>query len=461
LSKLLTDAAIRKYAPYPKRREISDSRAAGLHLIIQPSGAKSWALRFRRPDGRSAKLTLGPVDFSGKELKDNPVIGHPLTLAAARLLAADIHRKREMGRDVVGERAAEKRRERIETKEAGASTFGLLARQFIEEHAKPDTRRWRETARVLGLIYPVDGDGEPAETKDGLVQRWADRDVRKIDGHDLYGVVDEARRRGIPGIKPRTKGLSDPRGRSMARTLSVLFSWLAKHRKVPTDPTIGMYCPEPPVGRERVLSTDEVRWFWRACDQIGAPFGALCKLLLLIGVRREEARCMSRAELSDDGSTWIIPSARTKNHRQHVVPLSPLVRDVLAGMPQIESAAGYIFTINGRTPLAGIAKAKARLDAAMLAAARAERGKDVTIAPWRLHDLRRTAATGMADLGVQPHIIEAVLNHISGHKAGVAGIYNRSAYAEEKRTALERWAAHVEGIASDKAANVITLRKGA
>jgi integrase len=458
-AKVLTDAAVRRYKPAAKRREIPDAKSTGLYLVIQSTGTKTWALRFRRPNGKKAKLTLGRL--AGQDLKDNPVLGQPLTLAAARAMAAEITRQRALDVDVIAERAAAKHRRRTETEQAGASSFGLLARQFIEEYARPNVRRWREIAILLGLRYPLDG-GESVEARDGLAQRWADRPVSAIDGHLIYQTIDEAVRHGVPGRGRRAKGLSNPRGRAMARALSKFFSWLVEHRKVAVDPTLGMYCPPPPAARERTLSADEVRWLWAACDAVGFPFGPLCKVLLATGVRREEARAMTRAELNEDGTLWSLGGARTKNRRAFTVPLSPLVRSIVAAMPRIESAKGYLFTTNGETPVGGFSKYKRRLDAAMLAAARKERGNDVAIAPWRLHDLRRTCATGLGDLGVQPHIIEAALNHISGFRAGVAGTYNVAKYAKEKRAALERWSAHLQGLVVGKAANVVPMpRKGA
>jgi integrase len=460
-AKVLTDAAVARLKAGSKRREIPDARAAGLHLVIHPSGARSWAMRFRRPDGRNAKLTLGSHCFSGQELKGDPVIGQPLTLAAARLLAADVTRRRRMGIDVVGEHAAAKRRRRVEREQADASTFGVLARQFVEEHARPKVRRWREVAYILGLRYPLDDAyGEPTEARDGLAERWADKPVTAIDAHLVYMTIDEASRRGVPGIKARTKGLSDARGRKMARVLSKFFAWLLQHRRITSSPCIGVYCPPPPASRERVLSADEIRWFWKGCDAVGAPFGPMCKLLLLCGVRREEARALSRAEISAEG-LWTIPGSRTKNRKPHSVPLSPTVREIIGAMPRIEGE-GYIFTIDGRRPIAGIAKCKERLDAAMLKAACAERGEGAAIPPWRLHDLRRTFVTNLIELGVAPHVVEAAVNHISGVKGSVAGVYNRSELLPERRTALERWAHHIEGIVSGSASKVITLpRKGA
>lgn len=459
-AKVLTDAAVERFKPGKKRREIPDAKAVGLYLVIQPSGTKSWALRFRRSKERKAKLTLGRVDFSGQELKGDPVVGQPLTLAAARALAADIHRQRALGTDVIENHKVAKRRRRIETEQAAANTFGVLVRQFIEEHAKPNVRRWRDVAMMLGLRYPRDG-GEPTDNGDGLSQRWADKPVSEIDGHLIYQTVDEAKRHGVPGRKRRNKGLSDPRGRSMARTLGKFFSWLVEHRKLAIDPTLGMFVPPPPAARERALSTDEIRWFWQACDAVGFPFGPLCKLLLLSGCRREEVRGMRRSEINKDGATWVIPGSRTKNHRAHSVPLSPLVREIIDGAPRMENPEGLVFT-TGSTPVGGFSKYKERLDAAMLAAARKERSKDIAIEPWRLHDLRRSCATGMAGLGIEPHIIEACLNHISGFRAGVAGVYNVARYAKEKRAALERWSAHIAGLVSGKPTKIIPLpRKGA
>jgi integrase len=147
-----------------------------------------------------------------------------------------------------------------------------------------------------------------------------------------------------------------------------------------------------------------------------------------------------------NGSQWEIPGARTKNHRQHLVPLSELARNELRRVTRV-SHSPCIFTTNGRTPVSGWSNMKLRLDAAMLKVARQD-DPQVTIEPWRLHDLRRTVATGMVSIGIHPHIVEAALNHLSGHKAGVAGIYNVHEYLPEKTAALDRWAAHVEAIVS-------------
>jgi integrase len=171
----------------------------------------------------------------------------------------------------------------------------------------------------------------------------------------------------------------------------------------------------------------------------------MLKLLLLTGARLNEVARMERSELSDDLATWTIPSTRTKNHRTHVVPLSPLAQELLSGLEQLPECR-YVFTTNQKAPIGGFSKWKRRLDARMALSA-----------PWRLHDLRRTCATGMAELGVPPHMVELCLNHVSGARAGVAGVYNRSVQMPERRAALERWANHVDGLVSSKAAPVVSF----
>ncbi len=449
----LTAMSVSKAKPGKQRREISDGACRGLYLVVQPSGGKSWALRFRRPNGRPAKLTLGPVDLSGRESVRDPTIGAPLTLAAARALAAELHHERARKHDVV----AIRRRQVLEAKENAAKTFKQAAIAFIEQHAKPNTRRWTEQARLLGLL--PDGD-ELKVTPRGLVDRWGDRPLSDITGDDIYDVVDETRERGAPGLERRRKGQSEARARAMFATLSKLFGWLIEKRRVAANPCANVVPPRAPAARDRILSNTEIRSFWAACEKANPPFGSLLKVLLLTGCRLNEVAGARHSEMSDDGATWTIPGHRTKNHRAHVVSLSRVAREIVAG-----AAAGgdHVFTTTGTTPVSGWSKIKARLDTAMIekmredAKAEGLNSAKCSLPAWRLHDLRRTCATGMAEIGIAPHIIEACLNHISGAKAGVAGIYNRAAYADEKKAALERWAAHISDLIERRPPKVIPM----
>jgi integrase len=441
-AKPLTAAAVAKMRPGKDRREVPDAGCPGLYLLIQPSGAKGWALRYRRPDGRPAKLVLGSAFAKAADTKEPdtiPAIGGHHTLAAAHRLVTALRHEIAQGRDPAAVHLKAKTEQRSAASAATSNTFAAAAQDFIEGHARRKVRRWPELARLLGL--------EPdslAPIPKGLADRWAERPVAEIDGHDIHSVVDEARRVGVPGLERRTDGDSEPRARKMFGVLSKMFAWLIRDRRVTTNPCISVARPEIPKARDRVLGNSEIVRFWSATDAAGEPYTALLRLLLLTGCRLNEVAGMRHREI--EGDQWLIPGERTKNHRAHVVPLPVLARDLIDSVKRIEGCP-YMFSTTGRSPVSGWSKLKDRLDAAM---------KPAT--PWVLHDLRRTAATGMAEIGIAPHIVEAVLNHISGARAGVAGTYNRAAYAPEKKAALERWAAHIEGLVSGRAATVTPLR---
>jgi integrase len=202
-----------------------------------------------------------------------------------------------------------------------------------------------------------------------------------------------------------------------------------------------------------VLADSELRLIWNAANRDSGHFGAIVRILILTGQREKEVAGMHRSELDLGTGMWTLPSGRTKNKKPHVVPLSRAAINVIEQQPVITSHKGFIFGNDKGTSFSGFSRAKERLDDAIATANGGE-----PISSWTIHDLRRTVATRMGDLGVQPHIIEAVLNHVSGHRKGVAGIYNHSVYAEPKRLALAAWASHVESVASGKqATNVIPL----
>jgi integrase len=227
-----------------------------------------------------------------------------------------------------------------------------------------------------------------------------------------------------------------------------MFRWLVQHRRISLNPCSGVHRPDTPKARDRVLTDPEIVKFWAAANAERVEFGAPLKLLLLTGCRLNEVAGMTSGELSDDCMIWNIPGARTKNGRPHLVPLAPLAQGILANLRETAAGQKFIFsTTDGISPVSGWSKIKNRMDQKM------------KIPHWRLHDLRRTAATGMAEIGIAPHIVEAALNHVSGAKAGVAGTYNRAQYAAEKKAALARWALHVSNIGGGGAANVVPIEK--
>jgi integrase len=462
---VLTPISVQNYKPATRRREIPDSKAQGLYLVIQPkpSGRKSWAVRLRRPDGRTAKLTLGRVDLPDIETSDDPVQGAALTLGQARELAAQIDRKRARGEDVVGETKADKLRNRTAAADRAANTFGSIVREFfIDYRTKRDTRprRWREDAGALGLRYPPGSDPAkltPEVIKGGLAEKWADKPIADIDKYAVDIEVDEARKHGSIG-----------KARKMYSALSVLFNWLPLKYGVDINPMIGTKSkPRTPDRRKRTLDKVEIKIFWQACHKIGGVFGPLYKTLLLTGCRLREPAGMTRAELGD--GDWEVPPSRTKNNLPFLVPLPQQAFEIINSVPvppvaKNDEASGHnsglVFTTNGRSPVSGFSKMKKALDAEMTKIA------GQPIKRWRVHDLRRTFSTFLNEspddggLGIAPHIVEACLNHISGEaKKGVAGVYNSARYLSEKRAALQRWAAHVEGLVAGRKAKVVPLRK--
>lgn len=243
----------------------------------------------------------------------------------------------------------------------------------------------------------------------------------------------------------------------MGRTLGKFFAWLLQHRRVASNPSVGVWCPPPPQRRERVLTDAEIRWFWQAAGDLGTPFGPLLRLLLLTGQRLNEVGGMRCDELQMDG--WHLPSSRTKNKLEHIVPLPLLASEMIGSVPVIEGCP-FVFSTTGKKSVSGWSKTKSRLDAAMLAIAQKEDRSVRNIGRWVLHDLRRTAVTNMNKLKVLPHVVEATVNHIStGARAGVAGNYNKYDYYDEKKEALQRWALHLRGMVSGGAANVVPMGK--
>jgi integrase len=275
----------------------------------------------------------------------------------------------------------------------------------------------------------------------GLADRWRDKSITAIDGHDIHAVVDETRHKGVPGLVRRREGPTESQARKLFSTLSKMFNWLAQHRRLESNPCTSVHRPEAPVSRDRFLDAGEIVKFWQATDQEPLA-GALLKLTLLTGCRLNEVADMRRSELSADLSIWNIPGSRTKNHKAHVVPLPPLARALIANTA---GESDLVFTTTGTTPISGWSKIKRRLDQRM------------QVPAWEIHDLRRTFVTGCAELGIRPDVIELAVNHISGSRGGIAGIYNRSELLPEPRAALERWANHIEGLVAGHAAKVVPL----
>lgn len=440
----LSDASCRKYKPVPGRtREIPDLLSEGLSLSVHPSGVKVFTMRFRRPSGKSGQLTLGRFVPSEQEVVDGEInmsrIGAPITLASARALASWVHIQRRRGVDVVAEYQTDKRRTKLQVVNNVANGFAAASREFIDEVAKAKRRRWHDMAITLGWDYT--DPNEPVMRQGGLAQRWGDKQVRDIDDSDVFEVVREAGRSGIPGCAVKAKGRSASRERAMFGALSSMFRWLKDERRIKVNPCPGAVKLEPFVVRDRVLTDAEVVWFCKACEAEGEPFGNILKLLLLTGQRLNEIAAMRYSELHDGMLT--IPASRVKNKRKHSVPLPAQALALIPDQSDEDDAPDLVFTTTGTTPVSGWSTLKTRIDKAMTKLAKAE-GKEVPA--WVFHDLRRTAVTGMRRLGVSSDVVERTVNHVSGYLAGVAGVYDHADLMPERKAALQRWADHVQAL---------------
>jgi integrase len=400
-----------------QRKEIADPGKPGLYLVIQPSGKKSWAVRYRRQ--------------ADKEPRKYTIDGFP-SLAVARKLAQDVLDKVAEGEDPAAAKQMEKLKKRLEPGESDG--FSDVAIRFIKRDQRPNNRTWRETARLLGIRETEEGELEAIDG--GLVDKWDNRKVSEITKRDVLDVVDAIDERGAGVMANRTLA-----------AVRRLFNWCVEKDILSSSPCAGLKPPAEESSRRRVLSDEEIRWFWNACEQLKYPFGHAGKLLLLTGARRSEVTDMTRGEVK--GDTWTIPRERSKNDEPHIVPLSEAALDVIKDARNIKSEKGFVFTTTGDSPVSGWSKAKNQIDALMLAAAKEESPK-AKIEEWRLHDLRRTVASGMARLGIALEVIEKCLNHVSGSFAGIVGVYQLHSFEEEKRDALQKWAAHVEKIVAGK-----------
>jgi integrase len=241
--------------------------------------------------------------------------------------------------------------------------------------------------------------------------------------------LDQINRRTCAVLLGQIEQASGPVARNRARSaLSDFFAWCLTEGLLESNPVQGTAKADENGSRERVLSHEELRKVWQSLDD--GPFGAAVRLLLLTGARRNEVGKLQWSEIDFARKMIVLPPARVKNGRQFVLPLSSQTLAILQRVPH-RNSSDYLFGVRGFNDWAN---AKARLD------------ERAGIAPFYIHDLRRSCATGMAELGVLPHVIEQALNHVSGAKAGVAGVYNRSKMTDAVREGLQRWADAVERI---------------
>jgi integrase len=416
----LTAKAVEKLKPSDVRREIPDSEIRGMYLVIQPSGVKSYALRYRYA-GKPRKLTIGPAEMG---------------LGEARKLAATARAAIAAGRDPQREKAAGKEAAR-DAGGAKRDSVEAVVAEFIEKHVrrsnKPSTAK--EYERLL--------DKE-------IVGPWRGRQLADISRGDVNRLLDDVVSRGAPIAANRILAI-----------LRKFCKWAVSREIISHSPCDGVIARSAETPRDRVLDDRELRLVWEAANALGWPYGAIVRLLVLTGQRRGEIVGMRWGEVDFEKKLWSLPASRTKNKRSHALPLSSAAINILKGLPRIEKDAGLVFparvaAVRNAVPVSGHSKAKLRLDHAIAELARSE--DSAPLAQWGLHDLRRSTASGLARLGVDLHIIERCLNHVSGSFGGIVGVYQKHRFEDGMRRAMDKWARHVEALVTGrKAGNVVEL----
>jgi integrase len=424
----LTQAAVDKVSsPKAGRLEYFDATLPGFALRIAATGHKAWVL-FYRIGGKQRRYTIGTLAT------------HP-KVDQARERAREILRDVERGIDPAAAKPVPARQ---------PDTVRAVVSQFIERHAKPRTRSWQQTDQTLQRL---------------VVSRWGDRDAVSITRRDVIELMDELVDKGTPITANRVLSL-----------VRKMFAWAVERDILTASPVVNINAPGKEVERERVLTDHELIRVWAAADKTGGISGVFFKTLILTAQRREEVAGMRWADLNMETRVWTLQREATKGDRSHEVPLSPLVVEVLTALPRTGT---YVFPARGfrrvlgkpaaegrltdrDRHISGYSKMKVALNAkidAMLAADAAERCIEAEKqAEWRIHDLRRTAGTGMARAGIAVSTISRVLNHREG---GVTKIYNRYSYLDEKRHALETWARKVESLVKPVPSNVVEIRSAA
>ena len=334
---------------------------------------------------RSRRLTLGRY----------PTV----TLGDARHMAIDALRQVAGGRDPVLE--ADKADDQTYQFDAVVTAYVV---KHCKRHNKPGTAK--ESERSL---------------KKHFVSAWGKRDIRDITPAHINEVLDKLIARGIPSEANHALGV-----------VKTLFAWCVDRNMLALSPCDKLRKPAKHNSRSRVLTDPELKKVWRSFDAEGYPFGYVGKLLVLTAQRRGEVTEMRWNQIDLERKTWTIPAELTKNGRIHVLPLSDAALAILKTIPRLSDERVFPARNNYTNAISGFTRAKLRFD------------KLSGVSEWTIHDVRRTVATGLAQLSVAPHVIERVLNHVSGTFAGVAGVYNRFQYVDEMRTALDMWAEHVE-----------------
>ncbi len=369
-----------------------DTQTKGFGCRVSPSGHVSWVFQhwIGGRGGKAKRVSFGEYPS--------------LSITDARSEAIRLRGEASEGVEIV---SPKKSRITKQKQDLQAPLLGALVDQYLDERTQ-EGRYWQEVRRVFNVnVLPVLGHDTP---------------ITHITKANIQRLIRS--RKKTPGAQ-----------RTLYEMLNPFMSWCVDEEYISESPMTDVKPPKVLKARDRVLNDDEIRLFWDATGYLGWPFGPFYRVLLLTGQRRDEVAGIRWSEIDDD--TWTLPSNRTKNGKQHIVHLSPLALHVLHNETvRLSDNADLIFTTNTKAPIAGFSKAKRKLDELM----------GDNIESFRIHDLRRTAASGMARLGIEPHVIERILNHTSGVTGGLISVYQRYEYLDERKQSLNAWAKHLEAL---------------
>jgi integrase len=426
-----------------KDRLVFDDAQRGLAVRVTASGGKTYLCQYT-VHGRKWRVPLGACSA--------------VALAKAREAAAAV-----MGDVAKGINPALKRREAAAAERARRARNRLTLRVLVNDwnrlHLADRRARYAaEAVRALQYAF-ADHLDDAAEDLDRAAV------VRALDA-----LTRRRKRKEGDGADKRVGAAITGRTAAYGRAA---FAWAIKRGVVRENPFAALPIVMSIAKRERVLSDQELAETWRAAGAAAVPYGTIIRLLILTGQRRGEVAGMAWNEIAEDLATWSLPRERTKNGTAHTAFLSEPAREILrALLPDDEkqakrvlndrrTAGALVLPGAAETPFAGWSKAKRALDKAIMCDRANAGAKAAPLVPWSIHDLRRTVATGLQRLGIRLEVTEAVLNHISGSRAGIAGVYQRHDWAVEKRAALDAWATHVQSVVKGGAAgdNVVTLAR--
>jgi integrase len=366
---------------------VFDDALAGFGFRLRAgAGGKvlcSWVVQYKRA-GATRRLLLGSANVLGAE--------------QARTMAKKALGRVANGEDPQAERAERRDKDRV-------SLRAMVGEYLLHKEAQVGERQLIEIKRYLTGPYLKPLHAMP---------------VDKVGRRDIASRLVVIIREHSATVASRTRA-----------ALSAFYVWAMQSGIVEANPIIGTITPKEGAARDRVLSDDELAAIWRACGD--DEYGRIIRLLALLGSRRGEVGGMCWSEIDLDRATWTLPARRSKNGRKHELPLMPLVLDIVTAVPRMVSRDQLFGT--RAAGFTSWARNKPELD----------KRSGVT-EPWTVHDIRRSVATRMADIGIAPHIIEEILNHQSGHRSGPAGVYNRSRYGNEVRAALAMWADHIRAL---------------